>query len=105
MAVDLKGMTPKQLEKLASDVSNEIAARATKQKDAALKAAAKAAKEHGCDLTELVGDAPKKRGRRKAAAKAKQIVRPPVRNRLSNREFLRNPAKRRATEQAVAQVE
>lgn len=71
MAMDLKGMTPKQLEKLASDVAKEISARARKQKDAALKAAAKAAKEHGFDLGELFGEAPKKRGRRKTAAKAK----------------------------------
>lgn len=71
MAVDLKGMTPKQLEKLASDVAKEISSRSKKQKDAALKAAAKAAKEHGFDLTELVGDAPKKRGRKAGAAKAK----------------------------------
>lgn len=71
MAVDLKGMTPKQLQKLAGDVAKEISARATKQKDAALKAASKAAKEHGFDLTELLGDAPKKRGRKKGPAKAK----------------------------------
>lgn len=69
MAVDLKGMTPKQLQKLAEDVAKEIAKRASKQRDAAMKAAAKAAKEHGFDLTELLGEAPKKRGRKKAAAK------------------------------------
>lgn len=69
MAVDLKGMTPKQLQKLSEDVAKEIAKRATKQRDTAMKAAAKAAKEHGFDLTELLGEAPKKRGRKKAAPK------------------------------------
>lgn len=71
MAVDLKGMSPKQLEKLASDVSKEIARRASKQRDEAIKAASKAAKDHGFDLSELLGDAPKPKGRRKAAAKPK----------------------------------
>lgn len=69
MAVDLKSMTPKQLEKLASDVAKEIAMRATRQRDAAMKAAAKAAKEHGFDLSDLLGDAPKKRGRKKSGPK------------------------------------
>lgn len=71
MAVDLKGMTPKQLEKLAADVAKEIMSRATKQKDAAMKAAAKAAKEHGFDLSELLGEAPKKTKRKAAAPKPK----------------------------------
>lgn len=71
MAVDLKGMSPKQLEKLASDVAKEIEARASKQKDAAIKAAQKAAKTHGFELSELLGEAPAKRTRRKSAPKAK----------------------------------
>lgn len=65
MAVDLKSMTPKQLERLAKDVAKEIANRSSKQRDAAMKAAAKAAKQHGFDLTELFEGAPKKPGRKK----------------------------------------
>lgn len=71
MSVDLKGMTPKQLERLATDVAKEIARRDTKQRDAALKAAAKAAKQHGFDLGDLLGQAPKKRGPKKKPAPAK----------------------------------
>lgn len=69
MAVDLKGMTPKQLEKLAADVAKEIEMRASKQRDAAIKAAKKVAKDHGFDLSELLDAAPKQRGRKKTAAK------------------------------------
>ncbi|MEL7104424.1 MAG: H-NS histone family protein [Pseudomonadota bacterium] len=69
MAVDLKGMTLKQLQKLAEDVAKEVTKRASKERDAAMKAAAKAAKQHGFDLADLLGDAPKKPGRKKAAAK------------------------------------
>jgi len=71
MAVDLKNMTEKQLEKLAANVAKEMELRASKQKDAAIKAAQRAAKEHGYELTDLVGEAPKKRGRGKAAQKPK----------------------------------
>jgi len=71
MAVDLKSMTPKQLEKLAGDVAKEIETRSNKMREAAMKAAEKAAKEHGFDLSELVSEPPKKRGRKKAAAKPK----------------------------------
>lgn len=69
MAVDLKGMTPKQLEKLADDVAKELTKRATKHRAAAMKAATKAAKEHGFDLSELLSDAPKKPGRKKRTVK------------------------------------
>ena len=71
MAVDLKSMTTKQLEKLSANVAKEMESRASKQKDAAMKAAEKAAKEHGFELSDLVGETPAKRTRRKAAPKAK----------------------------------
>jgi DNA-binding protein H-NS len=71
MAVDLKGMSLKQLEKLAADVAKEVDTRASKQKEAAIKAAQKVAKTHGFELSELLGEAPAKRTRRKAAPKAK----------------------------------
>ncbi|MDJ1007673.1 MAG: H-NS histone family protein [Paracoccaceae bacterium] len=71
MAVDLKSMTPKQLEKLAADIAKELESRASKQLDAAIKAAAKAAKEHGFELSEIVGSAPKKRSGKKGSAKPK----------------------------------
>ncbi len=72
MAFDLKGMTPKQLERLAADVAKEIERRNTKLRDTALKAAAKAAKQHGFDLGDLMGQpAGKKRGPKKKPAPAK----------------------------------
>lgn len=74
MAVDLKSMTPKQLEKLAGDVAKEIKLRSSKQRDAAMKAAVKAAKQHGFDLADLVGaptPAKKRTVKKKAPAPAK----------------------------------
>ena len=69
MANDLKSMTPKQLERLAKDIQREIENRSSKVRANAMKAAAKAAKEHGFDLTELLEAAPKKRGLKKRSAK------------------------------------
>ena len=69
MAVNLKPMTLKQLERLAKDVEKEIMNRSSKQRDTAMKAAAKAAKQHGFDLAELLDDAPAKAGRKKSKAK------------------------------------
>lgn len=71
MAVNLKDLTEKQLERLAKDVEKEIKSRASKQRDAALKAAEKAAKGFGFKLSDLVDDAPKKPGRKKGSAKKK----------------------------------
>lgn len=66
MAVDLKGMTEKQLQRLATDITKELAKRDTKQRDAAIKAATKVAKQHGFDLGDLLGgQSPKKRGPKK----------------------------------------
>lgn len=79
MAIDLKTMNLKQLEKLVSDTTKEIETRSSKQRDAAMKAAAKVAKEHGFDLAELLGAAPAKPGRKKAA-KAKAPLPPKYRN-------------------------
>lgn len=69
MSVNLKSMTGKQLERLAKDIEKEIANRSTKLRDAAMKAAAKAARQHGFDLIDLLEAAPKKRGPKKGGAK------------------------------------
>jgi DNA-binding protein H-NS len=66
MKINLGELTEKQLEKLKSDIDNELVGR-TKQKLAeARKAVEEAAKKHGFSLNDLLGG----KGRAKAAPKS-----------------------------------
>ncbi len=66
--MDLTKLSPKQLEKLQSDLSQELASRKKQKHDDALKAAEAAANKHGFSLAELMGGKSKQK---KAKAKAK----------------------------------
>ncbi|NRA99718.1 MAG: H-NS histone family protein [Rhodobacteraceae bacterium] len=68
MKVDLKGLSKKDLEKLAADVSKAIEKQEKDLRADALAAAEKAAAKFGYSLNDLMG-APK--GRKTAKAKAK----------------------------------
>ncbi|MBY6151825.1 H-NS histone family protein [Vannielia litorea] len=63
MAISLKGMSRKELEKLKVDIEKALEKLAVEDKKAAMEAAEKAAKAHGFTLDELTGGTPK-RGRR-----------------------------------------
>lgn len=70
MAVNLKGMSRKELEKLRDDVEKALVKLGEEDKKAAIAAAEKAAKAHGYSLDELTGSGGKrgrKPGRKKAA--------------------------------------
>lgn len=54
MAIDLKSMTRKELEKHKTSVERELARTIERDKKAAVAAAQKAAREHGFDLTDVV---------------------------------------------------
>lgn len=75
MAVELKGMSKKQLEKLRKDIDKALGALANKEKKEARKAAEKAAAKFGFSLSELTGGASqpvkKSRGKPKSAGVAK----------------------------------
>ncbi|MEL7112692.1 MAG: H-NS histone family protein [Pseudomonadota bacterium] len=82
MANDLKSMTSKQLERLAKDIQKEIENRSVRDRADAMKAAEKAAKQHGFDLAELLEAAPKKR----APQKKKSAKKPPLPAKYKNPE-------------------
>ncbi|QDC08806.1 H-NS histone family protein [Oceanicola sp. D3] len=67
MAVSLKGMNRKELEKLKADVEKALEKAAEEDRKAAKAAAEKAALAHGFSLDELTGGAAK-RGRKGAKA-------------------------------------
>lgn len=75
MAIELKSMTKKQLEKHLKDVKKALADLRQKERREAKKAAEKAAAQFGFSLSELTGDAgssnkalkPKPKGPRKAS--------------------------------------
>ncbi|SIN78862.1 DNA-binding protein H-NS [Vannielia litorea] len=69
MAISLKGMSRKELEKLKADVDKALEKAAEEDKKAAMVAAEKAARAHGFSLDELTGATPK-RGRKPGAKKA-----------------------------------
>ena len=74
MAVDLKKMSDKELDKLSVNVAKEQAARKKGKLKEARAAAEAAAKKLGFSLKELVSDAPKAKssaGKKRAPAKAK----------------------------------
>ncbi|HSG37636.1 MAG TPA: H-NS histone family protein [Paracoccaceae bacterium] len=74
MKINLKGMSRKELEKLRADVDKALEQVSTREMDAAIKAAEKAAAAHGFSLAQLTGGevaAPKKRGRKPGAKAAK----------------------------------
>ena len=71
MAVDLKGMTEKQLLKLKSDVEKRLNTLASTKIEDARKAAEKAAKSYGVDLADIL-EAPTKK--RKSPTKGKKVA-------------------------------
>ena len=94
MAVDLKSMTTKQLEKLSANVAKEMESRASKQKDAAMKAAEKGSEGTRLRIVRPCRRTPAKRTRAKAAPKAKlppKIQEPPPTPRRPGRGAGRQP--------------
>ena len=77
MAVNVKSMTRKELEKLKGQIEKQLDKLATQDKKAALDAAEKAAKAHGFSLGELTGGAAAKPTRKARGTKAKGNVNPP----------------------------
>ncbi len=77
MAVNVKSMTRKELEKLKAQIEKQLERLATQDRKTALEAAEKAAKAHGFSLTELTGASVAKPVRKAIAAKAKGKVNPP----------------------------
>ncbi|MEM9707164.1 MAG: H-NS histone family protein [Pseudomonadota bacterium] len=69
-------MTEKQLTKLAGDVAKEVEGRAKKNRDAAMKAATKAAKDFGFALDELVVKTATTTTRKRRATPAKKKTTP-----------------------------
>lgn len=67
--MDLKKLNIKQLQKLQSELANELSARSQQKKTDARKAAEAAAQKHGFSLADLVGG--KKPKKAKAPAKYK----------------------------------
>ncbi len=82
MTIDLKGLSRKELSKLAKDVAKALKAAEDRERRDARKAAEKAAAEFGYSLGELSGEpkakAPKKRAKGKPKAKAKPKYRNPA---------------------------
>ena len=68
MAVNLKGMSRKELEKLRSDIDKAIEKIEVEDKKAAMAAAEKAAKAHGFSLSELTSDGKGKTRRKSGKA-------------------------------------
>lgn len=72
LKAELAKLSPAELEKHRANVEAAIEKQNSKKMDEARAAAEKAAKQHGFSLNDIVGGAaPKKRGRKKAAAAAK----------------------------------
>ena len=75
MAIDIKGLSRRELETLKTKIEKALEKMSKADMDKALKAAEAAAKEHGFSLSELTGGAapaPARRGRPpKSAAKPK----------------------------------
>ena len=68
MAVDLSGMTRKDLEKLRKEIEKQLDKLHLADQKAALEAADRAAREHGFSLAELgIAAPPKVRGKGRAA--------------------------------------
>ncbi len=82
MAIDVKSMSRKELEKLRDQVDKQLEKLANQDKKAALEAAEKAAKAHGFSLGELTGStaAPKTRAKRGTAKSGKSVNPPKYRN-------------------------
>ena len=78
MAVDLKKMSDKELDKLSTSVVKEQMARKKSKLKEARAAAEAAAKKLGFSLTDLVSDAPKGKSSRKTRAPAKPKYRNPA---------------------------
>ena len=80
MAVDLKGMSLKQLEKLKAEVDKAIETAKTRDMKAARKAAEEAAAKFGFSLTELSGgktaaaEKPKRKYTKRKAAPKKGVA-------------------------------
>ncbi|MCE8007619.1 H-NS histone family protein [Aestuariivita sp.] len=79
MAIDLSGLTTKELEKLKADVEKALTASKARDLRAAKKAAEKAAAQFGFSLTELAdesdaGAAPKRKYKKRKVAKDKGIA-------------------------------
>ena len=79
MAIDLTGLTTKELEKLKGDVEKALTASKARDLRAAKKAAEKAAAQFGFSLTELsdgsdAGATPKRKYKKRKAAKDKGIA-------------------------------
>jgi DNA-binding protein H-NS len=75
MAINLKSMTRKELEKLRVDVDRELKRTIERDKKAAIAAAQKAAREHGFALSDITDEPkapkPKKKAPKKPPAAAK----------------------------------
>lgn len=71
MAIDLKSMSRKELKQLSKDIEKAIRDAEKRERREALEAAEKAAAEYGFALSELSGDAGKRKAGKAPKSKAK----------------------------------
>ena len=68
MALDISGMSEKELMKLKEDIDGEMKRREKSKLDDARKAAEEAAKKHGYSLSDILGEGGRKSSKKPAAA-------------------------------------